>query len=81
MYLCFQALKLGRDLEMLLKEQRTDQGAHQTKVTHLTERLRIADDHREKLSAEVDTLQGRFNLDLDEQTEALQGELGVMRVL
>ena len=75
---CFEALKLGRDLEMLLREQRSDQVTHETRVAQLTERLTSSDDQCEKLSAEVTTLQGRFNLDLDEQTDALQTELGVI---
>ena len=73
-----QALKLGKDLEMLLKEQRGHQAEHQAEVAALTERLRLAEESREKLAVEVTTLQGRFNLDLDEKMEALQKELEVI---
>jgi len=78
-WLDLQALKLGKDLEMLLKEQRSHQVEHQAEVADLTERLRLAEESREKLAVEVATLQGRFNLDLDEKTAALQEEMEASR--
>ena len=72
-----KALKLGSDLSRAQKEFKDKQRWSKSQISQLTQQVENAVEAKERLETDLDKLQHKFELSLDEQKGQLQKELQV----
>ena len=75
--ICLQALKLGSDLGRVQKEYKKKSQQAEADIQRLVKELSETKDTIERREGELQRLQERFTLDMDEQREHLTTELTV----
>ena len=75
--ICLQALKLGSDLGRVQKEYKKKSQQGEADIQRLVKELSETKDTVERREGELQRLQERFTLDMDEQREHLTTELTV----